>query len=449
MDFQRKFIGVFMKKSSKLILGVFLFLFAFNTSAQTNVNQQKDALRSQLSEVEGQITNLENKISQAKNDQKTLQRDIGVLNNEIEKQNLELKAINLSLRDVEDDIVYKNKEIANLSVEFEQKKELLEESLKELNNYNQISWLELVLKGGSISDIFGQIQYINNLQKQVNTFVQNIDIIKGSLESEKSDLEDRKRDMIRLDSLHNLQKESLARKKTDKGELLNKTKGDEKKFAAMVKKSKNEITLIKQQLFQLESIGVSMSFEEAYKYAKFAGEKTSIRPSFILGIFQVESKMGTYVGGGNWQRDLYQCYINLGKRSRAEQEKSAFFDITSSLGLNPDSMPVSKKPSYGCGGAMGAAQFLPTTWNAFKNQIASLTGHNPPSPWNIEDAFIGSSIKLSGNGANSKTVAGEKTAAAKYIAGARWKNSVAQRYASQVLSWADFYQEQIDAIESE
>lgn len=438
-----------LKKISKLIFTVFLFLFAFNAYAQANISQQKENLRSQLSEVEKQISELEGKISNAKMEQKTLQRDISLLNNEIDKQNLEIKAINLSFRSVEEDILYKNKEITNLSVEFAQKKELLQESLKELNEYNQISWLELVLKGSSISDVFGQIQHINNLQKQVNTFVQNIDVIKNKLESEKTDLEDKKEDITSLEKLHSLQKESLAKKKNEKGELLNKTKGDEKKFFSMVKKSKNDVIAIKQQLFQLESIGVSMSFEDAYKYAKFAGEKTNIRPAFILGIFQVESKMGTYVGGGNWQRDLYQCYINLGKRARAEQEKSAFFEITSALGLNPDSMPVSKKPSYGCGGAMGAAQFLPTTWAAFKDQISGLTGHNPPSPWNIEDAFVGSSIKLSNNGANSKTETGERMAAAKYIAGARWQKSVAQRYASQVLGWANFYQDQIDAIESD
>ena len=95
---------------------------------------------------------------------------------------------------------------------------------------------------------------------------------------------------------------------------------------------------------------------------------------------------------------------------------------------------------------MGAAQFIPSTWLAFEKQIASLTGHNPPSPWNIEDAFIGSAIKLSSNGASKKTYVGEFEAAARYLAGGNYKKKVAQGYASTVMDWADYYQNQIDAI---
>lgn len=320
--------------------------------------------------------------------------------------------------------------------------------MKELISYDRISWFEVILKGANLSDVFSQVQQISQLQKRVNEFIQNIDYIRGNLESEKSVLEDKKRDAIRLKSLNALQKDSLAAKKSEKNRLLAETKGSEAVYSQKITKSKRDVQVIRQQLFRLESIGVSMTFEDAYNFAKFAGDKTGIRPAFILGIFQVESKLGTNVGGGNWYKDMYQCYIKLGKRSRAEQEKAAFMKITSDLGLDPDAMPVSKEPYYGCGGAMGAAQFIPTTWLSYSDQIASLTGHNPPSPWNIEDAFTASSIKLSQNGANSKTVAGERKAAGMYIAGSRWQNSVAQRYASQVLSWADYYQEQIDALES-
>ncbi len=437
----------FFKKISKFILILGFFTLTFNiTFAQESKELKKEELKKQLSELESQIENYNLKISEIKKEQNSLKREVSILNNQIYKQELEIKVINLNLTETESEINEKKQEIIDLDKDLNQKRALLEEAILELNNYDKITWFEILLKGGNISDILGQIQSIYQLQKEVNIFIKNIDKLKEDLEIEQNYLKDKKRDIERLQSLNSLQRVSLNRKKNEKNQLIRKTRGSEQRYKKLKKLSAKEIVTIKQQLYKLESVGISMSFGEAYQKAKFAGEKTGIRPAFLLGIFQVESRMGTYIGGGNWQKDLYQCYINLGKRSRAEREKNAFLEITSSLGLNPDSMPVSRKPNYGCGGAMGAAQFLPSTWLSYKNKIMSLTGNNPPSPWNIEDAFVASSILLSNNGANTKTLTGERKAAARYIAGSRWKRSVAQRYASQVLEWADFYQNQINAI---
>lgn len=114
---------------------------------------------------------------------------------------------------------------------------------------------------------------------------------------------------------------------------------------------------------------------------------------------------------------MYNCYINLGRRSAAESQKRAFLKITDQLGFDPDKMPVSRRPSYGCGGAMGPAQFIPTTWLLYEDKVAALTGHNPPNPWNIEDAFTASAVFLGEGGAAAQTKAGELKAARIYISG--------------------------------
>jgi membrane-bound lytic murein transglycosylase B len=85
-------------------------------------------------------------------------------------------------------------------------------------------------------------------------------------------------------------------------------------------------------------------------------------------------------------------------------------DITRRLGLDPDKMPVSKKAWYGYGGAMGPAQFIPSTWILYEKRISTLTGNNPPNPWNPEDAFMAAAIYLKDSGANKQTVKAERYA---------------------------------------
>jgi membrane-bound lytic murein transglycosylase B len=66
---------------------------------------------------------------------------------------------------------------------------------------------------------------------------------------------------------------------------------------------------------------------------------------------------------------------------------------------------------------MGPAQFIPTTWVGYSDEITRITSHNPTNPWNFEDAFTASAIKLARGGASSQDRAGEIRAAKAYISG--------------------------------
>ena len=442
MLFNFFYLGLFKKTLSVLrragffTLLLIFFAFALPVLAQNGAPAAdiKNDLRNQLKEVESKIEEYERSIQETAQQQKSLKREISLLDKEMEKRRLQIKKISLDLLEVKEGLKDVEKEIDNLEVGLKERKVLLNLSLRKLNEYDRIGWVGIFLNGGDLSDIFNQVRYLENIQNEINVFIANIDQTRTDLEGRKTDLEDKKTDIIQLKSLSSLQQVSLDQKLKEKADLLSRTKGQEKLFATELTKSKKDIQLIKQQLFTLEGMGVSMSLGEAVEKARFAGEKAGIRPAFLLAVFQVESRLGTYIGGGSWKVDMKPA------------ERPLFSQITERLGLDPDTMPVSKKPWYGWGGAMGAAQFIPSTWLAFEKQIASLTGHNPPSPWNIEDAFIGSAIKLSSNGASKKTYAGEFEAAARYLAGGNYKKKVAQGYASTVMDWANYYQNQIDAI---
>lgn len=417
------------------VAGICAYAAAVPVFAQEYAPENEKAqLQNQLKEVQEQIDNYQQSIESARTAQKSLKGEIATLDSAVQKQKLQLKEIELIVREVENDLKSKTKEISSLEGRLKEKRVLLQLSLKRLQEYDGVSWVGILFSGESLSDFFNQVHYVKNIQADINDFIANIDDIRNNLEQEKSDLEDKKADIARLKSLSSLQKISLEQKQKEKSVLLEKTKGQEKLYAEGIKKSKKDITLIRQQLYTLQSVGVSMSFEEAFEKTKFAGQKTGIRPAFLLAIFQVESNLGTYLGGGSWRTDM------------KPKERALFLQITGALGFDPDTMPVSKRPSYGWGGAMGAAQFIPSTWLAYANQIASLTGHNPASPWDIEDAFVGSALKLVGNGAGSQAYKDEHKAAAMYLAGGNYRKKVAQAYANNVMDWADYYQNQIDIL---
>ena len=116
-------------------------------------------------------------------------------------------------------------------------------------------------------------------------------------------------------------------------------------------------------------------------------------------------------------------------------------------------MPVScpMKDRYGnyigWGGAMGPAQFIPSTWILYKNKVAELTGHNPPSPWNLQDAFVACALLLKDNGAARGGWKAEWQAAMKYFCGRI--NYRFRFYGDSVMSLAKKYQEEIGILKNQ
>lgn len=439
-----------MTSKLKITLTFTLLFFVFGLASGQTVDpgavaSRRAQLEAELAQLEAQIEQQRTLIQEKQREGTTFERDIAILNAEINKALLEIKARNLSISQLSEGIEEKASLISDYEKQVETEKTSLSELLRRINEMDSTTLVEIVLGYDTLSQFFEEFNSFESIQKELQISLDEIKNTQLRLTDEKMGLEDKKSEQLELRYIQELEKKKSEQKEAEKKTLLKVTKGQEKKYQEILTAQQKNAASIRSELFLLRG-SAAIPFEKAVELANVTFKATGVRPAFLLGVISYESKLGANLGTGNWQTDLYNCYIKIGYKKSAEDQKTAFLAITSELGLNPDDMPVSKAPGYGCGGAMGPAQFMPATWQAYRDKIAQLTGHNPPNPWEPLDAFMAASLLLKDNGAAAGGYTAERRAALRYFAGSNWQKASYAFYGDDVMELATKYQNQIDII---
>ncbi len=424
-----------------LLIGTF-FINPFKGSA--SVQEEVAARNKQIEELQRQIGEYQKQILESSGKAQTLSGEIGRLNAQIGKIQLEVKSLSLAIGQTDSEITTTQKSIQQTETEMEAHKRALGQTLQVIYQIDQQNLTQVLLRNDRISEFFGTIQNLDEVQNSLNANITALKALKADLGNKQSSLEEKRTELGELKALQESQRKTLDQNKSTKDKLLKQTKGDEAKYQTLVKQTQQQIERIREQVSSLQQSGVAV--EDVIKFGQLTAKRAGIRPAFLIAILEIESRLGKSTGTGNWNDDMYLCYIRLAQQypakrdtylKRAETEKAAFFDIVTRLGLDPNSVKVSKEPSYGCGGAMGPAQFIPSTWKGYEERIRNATGHAVPNPWSIEDSFTAASIKLANDGAKAQTREAEIRAAKSYISGnANCNSSICNYYANLALDKA-------------
>ena len=423
-----------LKRVAAVVSIGILFFGGLAFADEASEATQKTALQTQLDQINTQIKQNQAGLGQLQTQRTSLERDVAILDAKIKDAQLAIKARDLTIRQLKSGITEKEKGISTLDSKVATGEESVAQMLRETHVIDNTSFAAIAL-AGSLQGLMREIDDFEVIQRALSASFAQMAAARTDLSDRKSALEDQQQEEQDLLQIQVLQQSSLKANEKQKKELVKAAKGQESVYQKLIVTQQKTAAQIEAELFNLRDTK-SVSFGDMYTYAKEAGAQFHIRPAFILGILSEESNLGQNVGSGSWRIDMHPT-----------RDAPIFAQICSALGLNPDSQPVSKKPWYGWGGAMGPAQFIPSTWKQYADRIANTTGQNPPNPWDPRTAVFAAAILLSDNGADKQSPAAERLAALRYLAG--WKNAGKAAYAfygDDVMELAAKFQNQIQVI---
>lgn len=395
---------------------------------------ERQKLEQELEVLEGQINQYEKTISEYRRQGNSLKSEISTLEAKISKINLQIKAVTLSLEKLNKEIAQNESQILTTEEKIKLNKGAISSALQNVYEIEDQSLVAILLQSQNLTNFFGSINNLLDVQVNLIQALEEISRLKQQLLTEKEELALKKRDTVALKAYQDQQKAVAAKTTQDKKQILEVTKGQEQKYQVLLTETKKTAAEIRNRLFELLG-GGEITFEQAYNLAKMASGATGVRPALILAVLDRESALGQNVGKCKY--DVNPYYPSRASNPTAmhpTRDIPIFLEITRKLGLDPGTIQVSCPiPSDGAyGGAMGTAQFIPSTWALYETEISRITGASVPSPWNNAHAFVATALYLK-DAYNSSgcreyanqipaqaTMLRERCAAAKYYAGGSW-----------------------------
>jgi membrane-bound lytic murein transglycosylase B len=388
---------------------------------QSSSPADKAYCQNQLNQIEAELNDLLSKQADQKKQTGTLKGDVDYLTSQINALKVKIKSRSLAIAQLKVDIIDKTNTITSLSSKIDRENESLAQLLRNTNEFDNDNLVNLILSNDSISNFYSDLESYNSIKQAVKNSVDIINGVKTQTEVAKTDLE--KQQNAETDAKAQLEsaQQTVAKSEADKKQLLAISKDKEATYQKLAAAKKTQADRIKSALFSLAGISQKIEFGTALNYANEVKDKLGVDPAFLLAIITQESNLGSNVG---------QCYLTnpdtgagVGKNTgttfsnvmHPTRDVPVFLSITNDLSFNAFKTAVSCPIAgvVGYGGAMGPAQFIPSTWKLFADRLKTILGYEA-NPWSPRDAFMASGMYLSDLGAVGTSQSGQNRAACKY-----------------------------------
>ncbi len=424
---------------------------AFDCLSLTSSSAQadKDYCRGELAEIEAQLKSLLAQQAEQKKQTGTLKGDVDYLTSQINALKAKIKARGLVIAQLKVNIIEKVNQIDSLNKKIEREHESLAQLLRNTSELDEENVVHLVLSDASLSNFYSDLESYASIKGAVKASADAIRGIKTETEVAKKDLEERQdAEADAKAELESAQKK-VAQSEAEKKVLLSISQEKELAYQKLAAEKKIQADRIRSALFSLAGISQKIDFGTALEYANYVNSQLNVDPAFLLAILTQESNLGANVG---------QCYLTnpetgagVGKNTgiaftnvmKPTRDVAPFMEITNALGFNAFSTAVSCPIAgvAGWGGAMGPAQFIPSTWKIFESRLRAILGHYA-NPWAPKDAFMASGMYLSDLGAVGNSTSSQSKAACKYYG----SGGATCSYSKSVMKLKAKIQENIDLL---
>lgn len=217
-----------------------------------DINQEIDQKEKRIEELQDKIDTYKKNIAIKQEEELTLENEISLIDSRITKKNFDIQAqetlidkLELEIKDLEGKITEKENEIVA-------EKDDLAIIIRKMYEYDQRTYLEIAVGEDNFSDFFIQLQYIEELESETKSSLDQLKALRTALEGQKSNLNDKKEEVEKEKEKLEGERDELSGEKAYRDQILFETKLDEAKFQQLMEEVRREQIQANSEIADLE-----------------------------------------------------------------------------------------------------------------------------------------------------------------------------------------------------
>lgn len=230
-----------MKVMKKIIFGTIFVTLSLLAFSSFSYAQTADELKNQINTANSQIDEINKEIEELSNQIAITSEQKNTLANAIKKLTLERDKLIKERQQTEKKISATGLVIKSLSNEITTKSEILDRSkeslsslIKDLNEQDQITFLQKVLTQNDLESLSREYNNVMNINQDIKNHIQDVSLQKNNLTLSKDKKETEQETLNKLKQTLTAKELEIATSKKEKDDLLTATKNKESEYQKML-----------------------------------------------------------------------------------------------------------------------------------------------------------------------------------------------------------------------
>lgn len=245
------FVSQFKKPIFCLVIFALIFGLSFPT-LKVEASRLTD-LQAQRTQLNQQITQNKKLADQKKQEAAELQKNLNAINSEIAKIQSKIDSTQGLIIETQNNIKDIQNQINDKEAELQKQKENQSEALRVIYENSQISEWEMVLNSNSFSEVESYNEYLDMIERKIEATIAEIEKIKADLQVKQSELQQKNKELLDLQSQQQAYKQGLDYQQNQKNKLLTDTKSQQKSLETQIAESQKLTNQVESEITNIMS----------------------------------------------------------------------------------------------------------------------------------------------------------------------------------------------------
>jgi len=245
-------------KQITILLLLFIVPLSISASTELELRARMEAQQKEIQKLEEEIAEYQKTLSQTTEQSKTLQQEVARIEAQVKKLNTDMRLTQNRIVSAQLQIEELDGNIAESESKMESYRRTLAETLQTVYQADTNSLIEVLLQHERISDFFGSLEDLENLEESIHGDLAALRELKNVLEDERATRAEQKKSLWALDRELQNRRGIEENVKKAKNILLAETKNEEARYQQLVRDREakreqmlNEIQRIEDELRKL------------------------------------------------------------------------------------------------------------------------------------------------------------------------------------------------------